>query len=147
MITTREYRCDALFHIAVQETEGAPIVLEKLAAALEEPVFPLYLGRKSCPPALPLAPLILDGTLAQVFYQAEQALICRNWRQSLPHLIFAIGKASRRALCLLFPFREAISHSVKYAGSSLRVLSLQASSGRKNNVSVTRNAGPRQANA
>lgn len=76
MITTRDYRCDALFHIAVQETEGAPIVLEKLAVALEEPVFPLYLGRKSCPPALPLAPLILDGTLAHVFYQAEQALIC-----------------------------------------------------------------------
>lgn len=75
MITTREYRCDAYYHIAVQETEGAPLTLEQLAAALTQPVFPLYLGRKSCPPALPLEPVILEGTLGQVFRQAEQTLI------------------------------------------------------------------------
>lgn len=84
LITTREYRCDAYYHIAVQETEGAPLALQKLAAALVEPVFPLYLGRKSCPPALPLSPVILEGTLAEVFRQAEQTLVCPELTGMLP---------------------------------------------------------------
>jgi len=79
MITSREYRCDAYYHIAVQETSGAPFSLEALAQALAYPVFALYLGRKSCPLALPLAPVILNGSLAAVFRQAEQeeyGLLC-----------------------------------------------------------------------
>ncbi|WMY75234.1 type I-E CRISPR-associated protein Cas5/CasD [Buttiauxella selenatireducens] len=70
MLTSREYRCDACYHIAVRETPDAPFALEALAAALRMPVFPLYLGRKSCPPALPLNPQIIEGTLAEVFHKA-----------------------------------------------------------------------------
>lgn len=70
MLTSREYRCDALYHIAVRQTPEAPFSLDEIAGALSAPIFPLYLGRKSCPPALPLNPLIFEGTLAQVFHKA-----------------------------------------------------------------------------
>ncbi len=55
MLSFRSYRQDALTVIAAtsnDETFG----LRQLRNALLEPVFPLYLGRKSCPPALPLNP-------------------------------------------------------------------------------------------
>lgn len=74
MITWREYRCDAYYLIAVSETEGAPVTLDALANSLITPVFPLYLGRKSCPLALPLAPEILEGNLAEVFRISEHNL-------------------------------------------------------------------------
>ena len=55
MLSFRSYRQDALTVIAAtsnDETFG----LRQLRNALLEPVFPLYLGRKSCPLALPLNP-------------------------------------------------------------------------------------------
>lgn len=72
MLTFREYRCDAYYHVAVEQTPGALFSLEELANALATPVFPLYLGRKSCPPALPLFPTIIEGTLGEVLRQAQQ---------------------------------------------------------------------------
>ncbi|WP_442801263.1 type I-E CRISPR-associated protein Cas5/CasD [Serratia rubidaea] len=82
MLTSREYRCDAYYHVAVEHTPGAPFSLDELASALACPVFPLYLGRKSCPPALPLHPQILDGTLGDVLRLAQQdaryGLICEQ---------------------------------------------------------------------
>ena len=47
--------------------EGDREFLEVLAEAIRRPVFPLFLGRRSCPPAGPLLPLMLDGTLEEVF--------------------------------------------------------------------------------
>lgn len=46
-VTTRYYLADAVFLIGL---EGEENFLQRLAAALENPVFPLYLGRRSCPP-------------------------------------------------------------------------------------------------
>lgn len=71
LLTAREYRCDAYYHVAVGATEGAPVTLSQLAQALRTPVFPLYLGRKSCPLALPLAPHMLCGSLAEVWRQVD----------------------------------------------------------------------------
>lgn len=51
VVTHRTYLCDASFLAAVQA--GAEWVA-LLADALQAPVWPLYLGRKSCPPALPV---------------------------------------------------------------------------------------------
>ncbi len=48
----------------------APYSLEQLHEALRYPVFPLYLGRKSHPLALPLMPLLLEGHAAEVLRQA-----------------------------------------------------------------------------
>ncbi|MEH0874064.1 type I-E CRISPR-associated protein Cas5/CasD [Pectobacterium cacticida] len=72
MLTSREYRCDAYYHIAISATPGAPYSLTALRDALQSPVFTLYFGRKSCPPALPLAPHLFSGDLAEVWRQASQ---------------------------------------------------------------------------
>lgn len=47
-VTIRYYLADAVFLIGL---EGEERFLQRLAMALENPVFPLYLGRRSCPPA------------------------------------------------------------------------------------------------
>jgi len=75
VVTHREYRCDGFWHIAVSATPQAAVALETLHDALLTPHFPLYLGRKSCPLALPLAPRILTGTLNAVFLQAGNELV------------------------------------------------------------------------
>jgi CRISPR system Cascade subunit CasD len=74
MLSSREYRCDAYYLVAVSAEPDAPVDLEALAQALRKPVFPLYLGRKACPLALPLAPRVLTGNLAEVFRAGEQQL-------------------------------------------------------------------------
>lgn len=74
MLSSREYRCDAYYLVAVSAESDAPETLENLAQALSKPVFPLYLGRKACPLALPLAPRILAGNLADVFRAGEKQL-------------------------------------------------------------------------
>jgi CRISPR-associated protein Cas5/CasD subtype I-E len=51
MLTRREYLCDASFLVAFQ---GEPALIEKLAAAMQSPKWTLYLGRKSCPPGIPI---------------------------------------------------------------------------------------------
>ncbi|HFQ94139.1 MAG TPA: type I-E CRISPR-associated protein Cas5/CasD, partial [Anaerolineae bacterium] len=54
-ISRRDYLCDASFLVALQlrETADAPLIAQ-MARALQNPVWPLYLGRKSCPPAAPV---------------------------------------------------------------------------------------------
>lgn len=62
----RTYYCDALYTIAICETENKKIdwkilglvQLADLIDSLQNPKFSLYLGRKSCPLSLPLEPQI-----------------------------------------------------------------------------------------
>lgn len=51
LLTRREYLCDASFLVALQ---GDPELIAQLAAALENPKWTLYLGRKCCPPSRPV---------------------------------------------------------------------------------------------
>lgn len=69
VLSRRDYRCDALADVAVWSEAAAPrFGLAELAEALRRPVFTLYLGRKACPPALPLAPHLVEApTLAAAF--------------------------------------------------------------------------------
>lgn len=55
-ITLRDYRQGCLFGIALWGE-----ALEEVRNALEEPVFTLYLGRKSCPLAAPMAPALVQA--------------------------------------------------------------------------------------
>ena len=50
--------------MAVQPLPGAPHTLDALAHALRQPHFVLYLGRKCCPPAAPLAPAVTEAASA-----------------------------------------------------------------------------------
>lgn len=61
ILSRRHYRADALYRIAVAHRGDGDPSVEELRDALLRPVFPLYLGRKSCPPALPLAPAVIEA--------------------------------------------------------------------------------------
>ncbi len=61
ILSSRDYRCDATYTVAITVTDDAPYSLEELASALLKPVFTLYLGRKSCPLATPLHPQIVNA--------------------------------------------------------------------------------------
>lgn len=59
ILSRREYRQDSFCGIALWAKNSAPYRLDVLKQKLEEPEFTLYLGRKSCPLALPLAPRVI----------------------------------------------------------------------------------------
>jgi CRISPR system Cascade subunit CasD len=68
VLSWRDYRCDAVYTVATWTRAGASLSLDALATALERPVFALYLGRRSCPPSLPLAPRRVEAaTVAEAF--------------------------------------------------------------------------------
>lgn len=50
-VTYRHYLCDAVFLAGL---EGEEELLKELEVALQNPQFPLFLGRRSCPPTLPV---------------------------------------------------------------------------------------------
>ncbi|MGA9750923.1 MAG: type I-E CRISPR-associated protein Cas5/CasD [Acidobacteriota bacterium] len=51
LVSRREYLCDASFLAVLQ---GAPGLISEIKEALDRPVWPLFLGRKSCPPSVPI---------------------------------------------------------------------------------------------
>lgn len=52
-ITNRYYLADAIFLVGLESEDE--VFLRELEAALAAPGFPLFLGRRSCPPTLPLS--------------------------------------------------------------------------------------------
>lgn len=72
-ITLRDYRAGPLYGVAV-----AGCGLEPLAAALNAPVFTLYLGRKSCPLAAPPGARLVEAEGPEA---ALAQLILPPWRQ------------------------------------------------------------------
>ena len=82
-VTRRHYLADAVFLVGLESGDEA--LLQKLAWALGHPAYPLFLGRRSCPPTLPLClgvrPLPLEAALRAepplVRVAAGQALCCR----------------------------------------------------------------------
>lgn len=64
ILSTRDYRQDAACLVAVQPGDSAPYSLDTLSQALQKPRYVLYLGRKACPPALPLWPRVLEANSA-----------------------------------------------------------------------------------
>lgn len=88
-VTERYYLSDAVFLAALESEDAA--FLETLAYALEHPVYPLFLGRRSCPPTLPLLLGIREGTLMQVLRDepwtetnASMRIVCDASTNGLP---------------------------------------------------------------
>jgi CRISPR system Cascade subunit CasD len=81
-LSYRFYLADAVFVAAIEADTN---LLEGLLDALQHPTFPLYLGRRSCPPAGPVALGLRQGTIDQVlttepwhaapWYQRTQAAV------------------------------------------------------------------------
>jgi CRISPR system Cascade subunit CasD len=78
-LSYRFYLADAVFLAAV---EGDPELIESVAEALLRPVFPLYLGRRSCPPAGPLLPKVMEGTVEEAL--AGEPWAARAWYRRSP---------------------------------------------------------------
>ena len=77
VLSSREYRTDAVAVVAIRASEQARWSLLQLQQALLKPTFHLYLGRKSCPLAAPLQPELVeaDGFLqALTCYQPKPLL-------------------------------------------------------------------------
>lgn len=75
VISMREYLADADFLVAL---EGDRALLETCRDALEDPAWPLFLGRKAFPPEYPLLEGIHDET-------AEELFATVRWRGGSTH--------------------------------------------------------------
>ena len=75
-VTYRFYLFDAVFLVGLESEDDA--LLARLETALHTPVFPLFLGRRSCPPTLPLS----LGVRAEGLEQALRHEPCQDaaWR-------------------------------------------------------------------
>lgn len=71
-VTYRHYLQDAVFLVGL-ESEDANL-LRELETALHHPVYPLYLGRRSCPPTLPLCLGVREGELLELL-RSEPSLV------------------------------------------------------------------------
>ncbi len=71
-VTTRHYLADAIFLVGL---EGDEDLLQTLSAALYNPVFPIFLGRRSCPPVGPLV-------IGMREMELQQALKEEPWQAS-----------------------------------------------------------------
>lgn len=58
LITRREYLADASFLVALQGDEES---IQKIAKAIASPKWPVFLGRKSCPPTVPVFARPFEG--------------------------------------------------------------------------------------
>jgi CRISPR system Cascade subunit CasD len=86
-ITLRDYRTGVLFGVAV--TGGG---LHALVEALRRPVFPLYLGRKSCPLSAPVAPRVVQAASAEAALAQVQL---PPWHKgAVARLLYAEGGAT-----------------------------------------------------
>jgi CRISPR system Cascade subunit CasD len=61
ILSARDYRTDSSYRVAVEQIGDGAFNLESLQSALRQPVYPLYLGRKACPPSMPLDPRIVEA--------------------------------------------------------------------------------------
>jgi CRISPR system Cascade subunit CasD len=68
-LTERYYLSDAVF-LAALESDSREY-LEEIIKSLNNPVYPLFLGRRSCPPTLPLVLGITDDELVDALENAE----------------------------------------------------------------------------
>jgi len=76
VISSRDYYSDSLYTIAIwskeEYSEAFPYPLELLENKLNEPEFVLYMGRKSCPLALPVeAKVVICNGLKEAFDKVE----------------------------------------------------------------------------
>jgi len=92
ILSTRDYRQDAACLVAVKANNNAPYTLPELVQAIQKPRFVLYLGRKACPPALPLWPRVItaDHALAALeqYRKVLEAVVGEGQVRALEQLVW-----------------------------------------------------------
>lgn len=78
-ITHRFYLSDATFLVGLEHKDAG--FIEKIEDALKHPAFPLFLGRRSCPPTPPLVWGLRDGNLLDVL-KSESPLLDKQQRKN-----------------------------------------------------------------
>ena len=76
-VTERYYLCDAVFLVGLASEDEE--LLQTLERALHTPVYPLFLGRRSCPPTLPISLGIREGALVDVL--KKEPWLASQWMQ------------------------------------------------------------------
>lgn len=71
-VTYRHYLCDAVFLVGLESDDRA--WLGEIEVALCRPVYPPFLGRRSCPPTLPLCLGLREAALEEAL-RAEPCLV------------------------------------------------------------------------
>jgi len=61
ILSSRSYRCDGYWVVAVEALPELPWSVDELAVALQRPKFALCLGRRAFAPAAPLAPRVVEA--------------------------------------------------------------------------------------
>lgn len=79
-VTHRYYLSDAVFLVGLESDNEE--LLQKLNNAVLSPAFPLFLGRRSCPPTLPLSLGIRECSLLEAL-QSEPWLISQYMQKKL----------------------------------------------------------------
>lgn len=82
LITRRYYLADASFLVALQ---GEELLVSEAYKALADPEWPVYLGRKSCPPSVPIVRPKAEDSLGG-FATLKEALSSKPWRPRLAHV-------------------------------------------------------------
>ena len=106
ILSTRDYRSNAAWAVAVQALPSAAYSLQALAQALREPCFVLYLGRKCCPPAAPLAPRVAEAESAHAALAAY--LAAADPPATLRSLAWADGVDAGLAAQLSMPRKDRL---------------------------------------
>ncbi|MBP6582820.1 MAG: type I-E CRISPR-associated protein Cas5/CasD [Chromatiaceae bacterium] len=97
-LSSRDYRCDGLYTCCLQWRDGQTFSADEVAAALRRPRLSLYLGRKSCPPALPLAPQVIEAEWfeqAMAQYDAQRTEAEQGFLAALPTSPYPRGRKVR----------------------------------------------------
>ncbi len=98
-ITNRYYLSDAIF-VAGFESEDNEL-LSKLEYALKNPVFPLFLGRRSCPPTMPLVLGIQEKDILSALKEEPWQLEASRQRTSLGKLRIITDGTAEEAFSVL----------------------------------------------
>lgn len=81
ILSSRDYRCDGMWVVAIRLVEQSDYSLEGLKQALLKPTFTLYLGRKSCPLATPLSPVIVETENLKEALDTEFPALTRSHKE------------------------------------------------------------------
>ncbi|WBA16422.1 type I-E CRISPR-associated protein Cas5/CasD [Salinivibrio proteolyticus] len=119
VLSKRDYRCDGLWVVAVWLSPSATMSLNDLKKALLKPVYPLSLGRKSCPPALPLQPtLVANADLKSALDIDFPAITASNksdalWLGATPYATYFwegdVGEIDDERVLTTHPWDEPIN--------------------------------------
>ncbi|WP_438864530.1 type I-E CRISPR-associated protein Cas5/CasD [Neptunicella sp.] len=81
ILSSRDYRCDGLWVVAISLNDHTKYELEQFKQALIKPEFSLSLGRKSCPPSLPLMPKVISSETLKQALDTEFPCLTRSTKE------------------------------------------------------------------